>query len=150
MTATVDYTTASGKVYKLPHLRCGQICDLADELHRHRRDFILAGAAVSQMADAEKRRLVLDFEEQPALAAQVLRWAFTARGTQRIIEESLKLFGNGLTIDELGVDLTRDYRIAVDLLGFRPSEIVDTSAAPNGETGEDADPTRAAPLRDGT
>ena len=137
MTTPVKY-----KQWELPKLSIGQIIALTDEVHFERRGSMLETAALMNWSDDAKRRLVLDLDRERGLAADVLRWAYTARGTVRIIEESLKLHGNGLKIDDLGLYLPDDLALALRLLGFEPP----TEPAKADESG---DPT-AVPPRGGT
>ncbi len=134
MSAPVLYKSPTGKIWELPKLRAGTIIDLTDEVYALRRTEVLASLADSN--DEARAAALRQLDRERGLAADVARWACTARGTVRIIEESLKLLGDGHGIDDLGLDLTRDYGIALALLGF-------VSAPPTDEVAAGADPTQA-------
>ena len=133
------HTAPDGTIWALPKLKARRIVELADEVHAERKAAVLAD--LNGAPDDVRLRALRTLEENRGLAADVMRWAYTARGTVRVVEESLKLLGAG-TIDDLGLDLTRDNRLAVQLLGMELPEIA-KAADP------DADPTTVPP-RGGT
>ncbi len=133
MTTAVEYVKPDGTFVDLPRLRVSQIVDLADEVRRGKIQTITE----MNLDDASRVDAITDLDQRGGLAGDVLMWAYTARGTVRIIEESLKLLDNGTKIDDLALDLSRDVRLAVKLLGFELAEKVEKQVA-------ESDPTAAA------
>ena len=131
MTATIEYK----RRWALPKLTARQIVNLADEIQAERRARVIAEANALNLEGDEKRRVIGDVERDRLLAGDVLLWAFTARGTMRVIEESVKALGNGVKVDDLELDLAIDYQLAVRLLGVEPVEV-----KPQEESAE-TDPT---------
>ncbi len=143
MSTTVDYTLPNDSVIQLPKLTVQQIIDLVDEIRDRKIEEIRATVG----DDADRLSAIQALDEGSLMAAGTMRWANTARGTIRIVEESLKLYNNGLMapgqkpleVDDLGLDLVADVRLALLLLGFKEARaIVSEDAA------EDSDPTSQA------
>ncbi len=148
MTAPVQHQVGD-RTFELPVLEAGQIIDLADEV----RSIQLARIMALPIDDAAKAERIEQLDERSGAALDVLNWAYRAKGTVRVIEESLKLLdGDAPTIEDLELDLSRDHDLAARLLGFSEYEKIKARAIERAAAAEaGADPTSSKPTApDGT
>lgn len=123
MTAHVEY-----KGHMLPMLTGQQIVNLADEIQVERRRRVIEEAKAIGLEDEAKLRLIRQIDDERVKSADVVDWCLSAKGTYRVIEESVKAMGNGLKVAQFDLDMLKDWRVAMRLVGFEPPEVKEAPA----------------------
>ena len=129
--------TINGSEVAFPKATPRDYIEMGDLVYARLRADLLADLEASGVTDAAYRfEKLTELREQKGLGGTAIRWLFTTEGASEMIRRSLARAGNGLTVEALGLN---EYQLHELAMAIGCVQIKET-----GETGDDADPTKAA------
>ena len=142
MSAPVIYKNKeTGVEHSLPKLTPADIVALGEKVYARARERLLTDLE-SAGADPDLRMAELkELDRRRGLGSVVVGHGFTVEGAIEIIERSIKISGNGISIDSLELDPSAGmHQLALKLIGVNWDEL--TSGQDDDDL--DSDPTKSS------